>query len=673
MWKKMGSYLMLPRELSSFERAYLARMNRIVLIFFYCHLPVFMAVAALCGTNVGLAAGLTALTLAGPTIAYYSFGNPRAVSVTFGFTAMVMGGLLVHFGQGPMQIEMHFYFFTLLALLSIFGNPLVIVLAAVTVAAHHGLLYFLLPRSVFNYEASLWAVVVHAAFVVLESIAACFMARSFFDNVIGLEKIVGERTRELDAVNRDMRLVLDNVGQGFLTVDRKGVMSQERSAIVGTWLGAAEPEMKFSDYVARKDADFGAWFDMGFEEVLGDTLSLEMAIDQLPKRMTWGGRVFDLGYRPILQGEALERLLVVISDITAEVARERFEAEQQEMVHMLEKISKDRTGFIEYCEESNEIVERIATDERMSLPTMKRLVHTLKGNSALFGVDRISTLCHQLEDSMADHDAVLKPAERAALRDSWRQYHDKLAMFGGERSSAKIEIEIPEYEACLSALLRGAPRQDVACMVNDWKLEPMARRLERVAEQARAIAERLGKGPLEIEIAHNHQKVLAKPWTSFWGAFVHVIRNAIDHGIEDGTERSRRGKAAGGKLGLATYAVGDLFCIEVQDDGRGIDWDALGARARSAGLPAETRDQLIEALFRDGITTRSDVNEFSGRGVGMGAVRAACRALGGDVTVSSTSGHGTKLVFSVPIEATGREVRVTSTTSTTLRVATTSA
>src|SRR5262249_17283367 len=145
--------------------------------------------------------------LVGPTLAYFFFQNPRSLSVTFGFTAMAMGGLLVHFGQGPMQIEMHFYFFTLLALLSIFGNPLVIILPAVTVAAHHGLLYFLLPRSVFNYDASLWAVVVHAAFVVLESFAACFMARSFFDNVIGLERIVGERTRELDAVNRDMRLV----------------------------------------------------------------------------------------------------------------------------------------------------------------------------------------------------------------------------------------------------------------------------------------------------------------------------------------------------------------------------------------------------------------------------------------------------------------------------------
>src|SRR6202042_3083434 len=104
-------------------------------------------------------------------------------------TSMFMGGLLVHFGQGPMQIEMHFYFFVSLALLAVYANPLIIIAAATTVALHHLVLYLFLPRSAFNYEASLLAVSVHALFVALESIAACFVARTFFENVGGLEKI----------------------------------------------------------------------------------------------------------------------------------------------------------------------------------------------------------------------------------------------------------------------------------------------------------------------------------------------------------------------------------------------------------------------------------------------------------------------------------------------------
>src|SRR5437868_326529 len=173
---KLWSYLFLPREISAFERSYLRRMNRIALIFFYLHVPAFVGVAALAHTSMLQAAVLTPLVLVGPTAVYFWLSNPRALAVAYGFTAMVMGGLLVHFGQGPMQIEMHFYFFVLIALLAVFGNPAAIMTAAVTVALHHLALWLLLPSSVFNYEASVWTVVVHAAFVVLESIAAIFVA-----------------------------------------------------------------------------------------------------------------------------------------------------------------------------------------------------------------------------------------------------------------------------------------------------------------------------------------------------------------------------------------------------------------------------------------------------------------------------------------------------------------
>src|SRR5690606_1148059 len=96
---------------------------------------------------------------------------------------------------------------------------------AVTVAVHHLLLWMFLPASVFNYDAPWWVVAVHAAFVVLESVATIYIARSFFDSVIGLEKVVQERTTALEDRNRAMRLVLDNVEEGLLTIDGTGASS----------------------------------------------------------------------------------------------------------------------------------------------------------------------------------------------------------------------------------------------------------------------------------------------------------------------------------------------------------------------------------------------------------------------------------------------------------------
>jgi len=216
--RKLISYLILPKEISKFEREYLASMTKVGLWFFWAHLPVLMIVAALAKTSIIRAGIYAAVVLVGPTIAYKTFRNPRHVTRVYAFTAMALGGLLVHFGEGPMQIEMHFHFFVLIALLAVYADPVVIIIAAVTVALHHLLFWAIAPESVFNYNASAWSVVVHALFVVVESVAGCFVARSFFDNVIGLERIVGRRTSELATRTDQMMMVLSNVEQGLVIV-----------------------------------------------------------------------------------------------------------------------------------------------------------------------------------------------------------------------------------------------------------------------------------------------------------------------------------------------------------------------------------------------------------------------------------------------------------------------
>lgn len=238
---RLTRLIMLPSEPTDFERQYLARMNRVALLFFLLHPPVFALIAWVNGTRPELAVLLTAAVCVGPAVAYFTFKNPRWVSMVHGVTAMFMGGLLVHFGQGPVQIEMHFYFFSLIAMCAVFGNPLVIVAAAMTVVLHHVIVWVVLPRSVFNYEAAGWVVAVHAAFVVLESVAACFIARSFFDNVIGLEKIVQSRTEELVQINED--LTRAKVAAEAASVARAqflASMSHEVRTPVSAILGLAE-------------------------------------------------------------------------------------------------------------------------------------------------------------------------------------------------------------------------------------------------------------------------------------------------------------------------------------------------------------------------------------------------------------------------------------------------
>ena len=90
--------------------------------------------------------------------------------------------------------------------------------------------------------------------------------------------------------------------------------------------------------------------------------------------------------------------------------------------------------------------------------------------------------------------------------------------------------------------------------------------------------------------------------------------------------------------------------MSIEDDGRGIDWDRVRAKAKACGLPHATEADLEAALFSDGMSTRDDVTAFSGRGVGLGAVRSACEERGGHIRVWSRLGHGTRFDFVFPVD-----------------------
>lgn len=636
-------YMVLPKEVTDFENNYLTRLNKIALYFFYAHIPVFMLVAWAADTGPLFALFLSLVLLIGPTIAQFGLQSERVKSMVYGFTAMGMGGLLVHFGQGPVQIEMHFYFFALLAMLCMFANPTVNIVAAVTVALHHLVLWYYLPSSVFNYDASIWVVGVHALFVVLETVAACFISRRFFDDVIGLEKKVQERTKEI-------KLILNNIGQGFLTVDIDGVMSEERSTIVGKWFGSSEDITKFADYIRNVDANVADWFELGMETVREGILPTEVAIDQLPKRVVVGSCILELAYNPICNAaNEIEKLLVIISDITSQVEREQAEIEQKQMMQIFEHIMRDKLGFLEFLSEADEMIDSAVDGRYQDLSQLKRIIHTIKGNSGLFGMLTVAKICHALEDEIVNEGVVPEGRRLVELKDEWNKVRIKLNQLLGERMAKNIEINDADYGAVLQALLNREDQEKIARMVQSWKLESAQRRLELVKQQTENLAQRMGKQGIDVLVQPNNIRFESEHWAPFWNSFVHVLRNAIDHGIESTDERTKNGKEGRGSINISTYIEDDQFVISVEDDGRGVDWQAITEKAIAAQLPHENKVDLTNALFKGGISTKNTATQYSGRGVGMSAVHEECAKRGGRIVLDSQSGKGTKIMFRFPL------------------------
>ena len=133
---------------------------------------------------------------------------------------------------------------------------------------------------------------------------------------------------------------------------------------------------------------------------------------------------------------------------------------------------------------------------------------------------------------------------------------------------------------------------------------------------------------------------------------LHLVRNAVAHGIETTEERVAMGKPAEATISLRATTVGEAVVIEISDDGRGIDQERVVARARQAGMPVAEQLQagdLLQLISQPGFSTRDAADRGSGRGVGMGAVQSAVAEMGGELTMRTEKGAGTTFTLRLPL------------------------
>ncbi|MBV9510395.1 MAG: chemotaxis protein CheA [Caulobacteraceae bacterium] len=190
--------------------------------------------------------------------------------------------------------------------------------------------------------------------------------------------------------------------------------------------------------------------------------------------------------------------------------------------------------------------------------------------------------------------------------------------------------------------------------VQTLRMIPLASLLRRFPRLAREMAAGLGK-MADLSIDDGGVEADRTVVEGLFEPLTHLLRNAVDHGVEDPGARRALGKPERGSITLTARTQGGQMVIRIEDDGRGIDPDALRARAAERGLAdAETLAAMDDAaaaelVFLPGFSTAGAVTALSGRGVGMDAVRAAVRKLGGRVSLNSRRGGGTLVELFLPL------------------------
>src|SRR5438067_374398 len=345
-----------------------------------------------------------------------------------------------------------------------------------------------------------------------------------------------------------------------------------------------------------------------------------------------------------------------------------------------------------------------------------RAVHTVKGMAATMGYARVTDLAHRMENLLDVQRRGARPATDELLqllfgaRDALERAVE-LSVVGREREldvaaivadleqaaagaqgegggpggggggpSRHIRVDLRRLDGLMDLIgelitVRGRLNQlaaerrdpavdDIAIQVSrlsadlqaeilQARMTPVWQVFDRFPRLVRDLARELGKQVAfrvegkEIELDRAILDELGDP-------LMHLLRNAVDHGIESPAERRRRGKQPEGEIVLAAVRERASVAISVRDDGRGIDRQKVLERARRDGVvdphaEALTDDQLLRVLARPGFSTAEAVTSVSGRGVGIDVAVTRIRVLGGSIEIRSVEGKGTTFVMRLPV------------------------
>ena len=209
---------------------------------------------------------------------------------------------------------------------------------------------------------------------------------------------------------------------------------------------------------------------------------------------------------------------------------------------------------------------------------------------------------------------------------------------------------IDDADAALLAQARMS--REVQQQLFSIRTVPFASVSERLYRILRQTAKELDKRA-NLEIRGGQVELDRSVLEKLVGPLEHLLRNALDHGIEPSDARKRAGKPEIGEIGLTVRQQGNEIAIELADDGAGLDLGRIRDKARAQGLIAAdsepTDARLIECIFEPGFSTAAQVTQISGRGVGMDVVRMDIAALGGRVDVTSNGGKGTLFSLYLPL------------------------
>lgn len=483
-----------------------------------------------------------------------------------------------------------------------------------------------------------------------------------------LEVMVADRTKELSRLNQTMSALLDSLGQGFFIFNAEGNILDVSSKACENTIECRPEGQKIWDILkipVNKVDGFQKWMQTVFMEMLPFEDLAPLGPITYPHSAS---RNIALEYHPLRTAEgAMEGVVVVASDITSLVEAQKQAEKEKEHAKLIINMIKSKREIQRFINEAQTLLESMRQevtkdDGTYDTEELFRSLHTMKGGAALFSIKSVSEACHEAESLLAELKTNWSYPGYIALRGKCFEIEQNFIQFlaqtkeilgaSGLPEERQIEIAISKLNQIARKVgnLGGAVAQE---LLLELAMEPVSRFVEPYNEVMQSLAHRVDKMMAPLKITNGHLMVIPEIYNGLFSTFVHAFRNAVDHGIETPEVRVDRNKPSEGQVEISFEIIPGPqahLLVKIQDDGGGISPQRIREKLTAKGIDCSEEDdhQVIQHIFDSQFSTREQVTDISGRGVGMDAIKSAAEGLQGRVWVESVIDQGNCLYVEVP-------------------------
>ncbi|AFA50010.1 ATP-binding protein [Acetobacterium woodii] len=483
---------------------------------------------------------------------------------------------------------------------------------------------------------------------------------------------------EIEQKNEAIKNLLDHTGQGFLFFGRDLIISEEYSRECDKIFGFPVGKQHFLEIMKKfVDSDAIEMMENVFINVFGDNNKVKnrVYLSVLPTEISINDRYIQTEFK-VIPNEIKKSIMLILTDITEKKALEIKNAEEKNNIKLIVRAISSKNEITQAIEELQQFVKEDALTllashqpPQLILQHLFRVVHTMKGDFALNSLHHTSLELHRVEDALSELQKNNDTINLAAIQALLTQLDceqllakDRLIItealgrhyFEKEEVSAVSLQRITDIKNKIKREFQGAEQTAVLELLESLFYINIKEVIKDYNEYIKGLAERFGKNIGEIKITGADIFVNRERYANFIKSLVHVFRNIADHGIETPDERFCSGKPEAGQIFCELEKQENQLLICLADDGRGVDLDAIRKKAIEKGIYSATemdeltKEQILAIIFRDDFSTKNTVDLYSGRGVGLAAVKAEIAAIGGKIEIATELGKYTRFKFIIP-------------------------